>query len=233
MEEILKGNISSIKCEKIKIKYENGDRVNHIEERFLLTIVEGRPTTKSWSEKNGKSTDEVSMKTYDENNLLFREIKQWDGEDKVTSSFYYNNENKLIHVEMYINWADKVSHERYRYENQNEVLVEKYKSDGELNSLTYQEYENSILQREIIDDMEKLVTIVYNHDGNKTIRTESEYNNVEIYDKNGLLLEFSNNEGIISSFSYEFDEQGNWTKKIEKKYGLFEKEITTREITYY
>lgn len=144
-----------------------------------------------------------------------------------SKSIYKFNENNKVIEEIHFSSAGKVwNWDRYDYDNHgNRILWEQYNSEDKLTSRIKQKYDNS---NNLIDNEEYELT-----DGKLQFAFRSKLK----YDRNNNQIEVNtyNEKGDLAStlsFSYIYDNQGNWTECFEYYKDKPTKKIV-RKIEYF
>jgi len=148
----------------------------------------------------GKTKLEIEHKTkysYNSSNIQTEEIE-------------YDDKNRMSSVR------------KFQYDDNGNLIEEKWYDSKGLNSIVTSEYDNNgntTTRKVIYPDASKGTSVTYNFKYDK-------YNN-EIYEE-----ALSTDKPTFHKYSYEYDNQGNWIKRIEIDENN-SKKITERVIKYY
>lgn len=232
---ISKGQMIDNNYGNVLIKYNrNGD---WIEYRSFTS--EGN---KSWSElprfdKKGNMTlrNDYSYTNYD-STLVRRYESRFDRKGNLIESIRYNGKDSITHK--YFNKYDSKGNliESFTYNSTDSLLRKTISIYDENNNLMdvnsfIAPKKHSITKFKYNNNSKQSEKHIYNSDNLLETKTLYEYNNmghwkeVRIYNSNDELIE--NN-----SFDYEYDEKGNWVKKIEFKNNIATR-IIERQILYF
>lgn len=177
-----------------------------------------------------------SIEYYGSENYLISETQNFYGDDYLRDScqifkgegeldlykkFFYNDLGLLIKTEHYFADGDRHTIEEYTYDSSNNpIKTEMFLNNEESPSVVSTKYydENNILVKSEFEDKSQGIWSV------------SEY----IYDESGAFAKrvVNNNDSDradVYEYEYEYDDEGNWIRKIEIRNGrksfLFEREI--------
>ena len=133
-----------------------------------------------------------------------------DNEEHVIGRTYYIYNQNFVLTESYVEDAERQVENRIRY---------KYDASGLLSERSYNDPLNNIYRREVYTynpDGTILKTVVFNRQGKKMEELRYEY------DAHGQCISITRYdyseaepEVLITLFDYEYDDHGNWTRKIE------------------
>lgn len=185
---------------------------------------------------------------YPENILGSKWVIKYNDVGNKIKTIIYNAEGDLS-----TEWSEKnVNSESYDYKrfNNDEIANEsyhdylknykyqkvsyKYDEKGKLIEIITNDPEDNLVKRETNKyDLEGNLVEVINFNSDNKINTKK----ISRFDDNGNVMtdeikDYKSNETVAISYKYEFDENDNWTKRIELENGV-SKYITIRKIDYY
>lgn len=160
----------------------------------------------------------------DKGNIILEKVYSCNPHLKIEHSIehIYNSSNIQTEEIEYNDKNNKNSIRKFKYDNSGNLIEEKWYDSKGLNSIITNEYDkngNITKQKVIYPDASKGTSVIYNHKYDK-------YNN-EIYE-----VVLSVDKQTCHTYLYEYDNQGNWIKKIEIDENN-SKKITERVIEYY
>ncbi len=234
IEEILNGNVSKYRIEQTLLFSLNdknfSEKIDDVEE---ISFINNKISTRNQLIRNGEKYSFSSLYSYDDNGLLKRISRNYDGMESTLSNYFYDDTGRLVKDE-YIDLD----------ENQNcRTAVYSYDFDGI--KIKFNRHNGSTSSIDLItvenDKIQKISNL--NGDGFKVSKefeytpysTTVKFNDGKIYGYNnkGLLVDVTDGNGErIKYFSYEYDEQGNWIVREEREYEFFTRVISKREIVY-
>jgi hypothetical protein len=232
-------SVAIVKDGRIESTQNYDNNGNMVEELFYFTNGSVEKTVTSIDDKGTKveskrytSTGKVLFKTvfiYDPGGNLIEE-KQLDSQDVLRGKKVYTNDDKGNAIEMvvYRDSATVKSRYVYTYDDKGNVIEEKYYKRGSnaLNSrvtYTYDDKGNKVQDKTYDADGSWAVSHIYSYDSKGNMVDE------KIMQADGL--------NGRNTFTYEYDSNGNWTKRVSNSLGPFDKrprvEVIGRNITYY
>lgn len=179
----------------------------------INTIFQGHPSPH-------KFTYEYS----DEGNLILEKVYSCNPHLEIehTTEHIYNSSNIQTEEIEYDDKNIKTRISKFQYDDSGNLIEEKWYDSKGLNSIITSEYDkngNITTRKVIYPDASKGTSVTYNLKYDK-------YNN-EIYEE-----VLSADKPKFHTYSYEYDNQGNWIKRIEIDENN-SKKITERVIKYY
>ena len=234
-ERVLNYSNGNLQC-KSKSIYKYDSQNNKIEDcRYILDNRDVKFTFK-FDEKGNK----IEVCFYNSNDEL-----------KSTDTYKYDDNGYLIEQNNFIN--NQLMKFLYKYDDKgNRIELKGYNSDGSLDYKSTSKYDDKGNKIEVCsyNGYVKLTgKNTYKYDDKDFLIEQVTENNFKTkhiykYDDKGNMIEDYNifldmNGGIKNIFKYDYDEMGNWVKKIEfKKRDLLDKdgipqETTARTIKYY
>jgi hypothetical protein len=201
-------------------------------------------------EKEGKYFPTIRRK-YDESGYIIEVIvEEFDNVTPATESkFKYDENRNVIESNVYNSDGSLDGMTAYKYDDSgNEIESSTYNSGGYLESKTNSKYDDSgnEIESSTYNSGGRLqFKNTYKYDGRgNNIETNDyqadgslEYKDTRKFDENGNVIESNvyNSDGSLdgkSTFSYDFDNKGNWIKKIQFRNEIAEY-IIEREYEYY
>ena len=164
----------------------------------------------------------------------------WFGGEQIIYRYIYDKNNNLIEERYFTNDTTyRATYYSYEYNDKGLVLKKTKKAEsGNLEEIKLFEYdEKGNLKEEILTyyyGVEICIYYQYDENGKKTMAI-SERETTE-FDENGNEIRVTRNwlpTDIITTYQYEYDETGNWIKKIKFADNPKEPDMIVREITYY
>lgn len=206
---------------------------------------------------SGKDT--LAIFTYDKNELkeVVLNAKDSSGltEDTYNTTSYllsgyqYIYENEILRSRLSLNTGLKQNYIddilTIIKEEDDEVTEKKYKRHNLISDITKDKRGKTISSMIVEFDGNKELTTVVNNE--KTKKGEAIYENGKLvkytnaylgttttysYNKEGFVSEAKDNDGTIITYKYEYDDKGNWVRKITYKNNE-PQSITERSIVYY
>lgn len=193
---------------------------------------------------------EKNISKYDSNGKIIGSTNYDGNGDEIGRSVYtYNEDDKIIKVVFY-NKSGKVK----------SIQENEWKGNKQIKRIFTNEYEKGNYSEYEYDGSKLVRTVEYDKDGKKTGRYE-EYENGDVskinkfvnpkfttslsYNEKGLCSAIINGhlssigiyslvDGVSRIYEYEFDDQGNWIKRVEREKDSKKATcIIVREIEYY
>lgn len=168
-----------------------------------------------------------------------------DGSLKSKTKYKYDYKGNIIEKDVYDSSGDETSRETYKFDDKGNQIEEysyycelkwisEYDDKGNRIRVNCHDSNGKKVRKWIfIYDLigNKIEEIDSDSDGNRTVNTTYKYDNnrniIEVYSINPI----ASLKGT-DSYIYEYDNQGNWVKRIDS-YNGFVKYIIIREIMYY
>lgn len=244
-------------CEKFIVTYDSEGRViegcmynseGKIDFKKVITYDnKGNKLTENESNEKGEVRVKESFKYDDKNNLINKDTQFFDGNLDAKTVFEYDKKGNLIKQHLYRegSWLTEIYSKRI----ENGITIKEIQSKSEKQKkekkiLKYNDKGNVIEESEYDAKGNLLERITYKYDAEgREIEVNWENPNgflvyskyIKTYNDRGILsgVKYVYPNGNIEQYvySYEYDNQGNWIKKI--LYINDRPSITERKIEYY
>lgn len=197
------------------------DKINWSKKYFRKYNEKGNITEVILYDSDSKTTD-LRRFEYNDKGEKFRGTSITDSKLETKDIYKYDNKGNIIECKSYNIGGTLESYFTYKYDNKGNVTILNYNSDGTLKNKDIFIYDNKwdIVEDNMYDSEENL-----------------QYKNIYKYDNTGNLVKKNSydSEGNLLekyTFKYEFDNKGNWVKRIVFLDNAQEL-ISTREYEYY
>ncbi|MBQ6577941.1 MAG: hypothetical protein IJL91_09365 [Bacteroidales bacterium] len=199
----------------------------------------------------GHEQERETVYKYNENGQLVSKTIETETGSVMEVSYSYTEDGKISEIRRVIDGGDAVQVERNIWSDDGsecKVIYDEKLSDGTLSSWSYDEkYKGDLLVKSVRHSpdgkvmeietyshypdgtlMEEVLTIISEADGTPVEETVT-----RSYNRNGELVRVSHPGDEVFEFTYELDEEGNWTgMKIWDHAGTLHEEFV-REIAYW